>query len=166
MLLDRFEGVIGSYTYDLIAYIVPRAVSGGAGLCFALMAVTWVQMGNLYTERLVGLRKGKYFFDRDTARGSLASQYIGYQLVHCIVGYLLIGVVFLFLGVFGVLLALIPPLMTAFDAWLAHLFWLLLPTSVLWLVMRMIGAVLVAPNNRVRNMVRARGCECAPRARV
>jgi hypothetical protein len=64
--------------------IVHNALAGvGTGLpilIFVLLVGNWVHVLIIYRDRIMRMRRGEYFFERNVYREELASLYIGYQV--------------------------------------------------------------------------------------
>lgn len=92
-------------TFDLIfAHVVPPAIGGLAGLCWLGMLFAWVLMLKQYRADIFAGRRGVWRFDPNSVNVMNSSKLVGYQAIHCVVGYFGIFVISFLVVLFIVLL--------------------------------------------------------------
>ena len=153
-LVTQLKDVIGSGSFDLVFQtIVPPAVGGLATITWFCVFGTWMFILNSYRVAIFEGRRGKFNFDPDDVNVFDASRYIGYQTVHCVIGYFGILLFIFVIALSIVLLHFVKPLMPALTMFIKenlYSFFVILFPLIMFQVAKLI---LINRRGEIRNMV-------------
>lgn len=154
LLVSELKDVIGHHSFVMVFQtIVPPAIGGLCVITWCCIFGTWCFILNSYRQAIFEGRRGKFENNPASVNVFNASKYIGYQTVHCVIGYFGILLFLFILALTIVLLIFVKPLMpallTLLSTHIATLFALAFP-----LIMQQVAKlILVNRRGEIRNMV-------------
>lgn len=90
LLALTFVNSVWEREFDRAQEYLTSASTRASVITFCIFVVLWYLMTTSYKQRLLAMRKGDYFFIRKNFDCFPAVYYVGLQVAHCIIGFIII----------------------------------------------------------------------------
>ncbi len=153
-IVNELKNVIGHGSFNLVFQtIVPPAIGGLATITWMCILGTWLFILNSYRQAIFAGRRGKFGFDPASVNVGNASKYIGYQTVHCVIGYFGILLFLFVIALAIVLLIFVKPLFPALRAAIEQNIPTTLAVLFPLIIQQVVKLLLVNRRGEIRNML-------------